>query len=60
MNCELFELYVETQLVPTLQTVNVIFLDNLSAHKSPAAAYAMRAVGAWFLFLPLYSPDLTP
>ncbi len=35
-------------------------LDNLSSPKSPKAAAAMRAVGAWFLFLPPYSPDLTP
>ena len=60
MNRELFELYVETQLVPTLQTGDVIILDNLSSHKSPKAADAMRAVGAWFLFLPPYSPDLNP
>ena len=50
MNRELFELYVETQLAPTLQAGDVIILDNLSSHKSPTAADAMRAVGAWFLF----------
>jgi len=60
MNRELFELYVETQLAPTLQTGDVIILDNLSSHKSPKAADTMRAVGAWFLFLPPYSPDLNP
>ena len=38
MNGELFELYVETQLAPTLQTGDVIILDNLSSHKSPKAA----------------------
>ncbi len=60
MNRELFEIYVETQLVPTLQTGDVIILDNLSSHKSPTAADAMHAVGTWFLFLPPYSPDLNP
>ena len=60
MNCELFELYVETQLVPTLRPGDVIILDNLSSHKSAKAADAMRAIGAWFLFLPPYSPDLNP
>jgi transposase len=35
-------------------------LDNLSSHKSPGAAKAMRDIGAWFLFLPPYSPDLNP
>ena len=60
MNRELFELYVETQLAPTLRPGDVIILDNLSSHKSSKAAATMRAVGAWFLFLPLYSPDLNP
>ena len=35
-------------------------LDNLSSHKSPMAAEALSAVGAWFPFLPPYSPDLNP
>ena len=60
MNRELFELYVETQLAPTLRPGEVIILDNLSSHKSPKAAAIMKAVGAWFLFLPPYSPDLNP
>ena len=60
MNGETFELYVETQLAPTLRKGDVIILDNLSSHKSPKAAQTMRAVGAWFLFMPPYSPDLNP
>ena len=60
MNRELFELYVETQLAPTLRPGDVIILDNLSSHKSPKAAATMSAVGAWFLFLPPDSPDLNP
>ena len=60
MNRELFDLYIATQLAPTLQPGDVIILDNLSSHKSPGAAAAMKAVGAWFLFLPSYSPDLNP
>lgn len=60
MNGGMFDLYVETQLAPTLQPGDVIILDNLSSHKSPTAAAAMKAVDAWFLFLPPYSPDLNP
>jgi transposase len=37
-----------------------VILDNLSSHKSPRAADSLRDVGAWFLFLPPYSPDLNP
>jgi transposase len=60
MNREMFDLYVKTQLAPTLQPGDVVILDNLSSHKSPKAAETMREVGAWFLFLPPYSPDLNP
>ena len=60
MNAEMFNLYTKTQLVPTLRAGDVVILDNLSSHKSPAAAAALRDVGAWFLFLPPYSPDLNP
>ena len=60
MNAEMFALYIETQLGPTLREGDVVILDNLSSHKSPGATAALRAVGAWFLFLPPYSPDLNP
>ena len=52
--------YVTTQLAPTLRPGDVVILDNLSSHKSPGAARALHAIGAWFLFLPPYSPDLNP
>lgn len=56
----MFDLYVETQLAPTLREGDVVILDNLSSHKSPGAARAMTDRGAWFFFLPPYSPDLNP
>ncbi len=55
-----FNLYIETQLAPTLQRGDVVILDNLSVHKSASAARMLKAKGAWFLFLPQYSPDLNP
>ena len=60
MNRALFGHYVETQLAPSLQPGDVIILDNLPSHKSPEAVEIMRDAGAWFLFLPPYSPDLNP
>ena len=39
---------------------DVVILDNLAVHRSPRAAEILRAKGAWFLFLPPYSPDLNP
>ncbi len=55
-----FNLYIETQLAPTLQRGDVVILDNLSVHKSAPAAQMLKAKRAWFLFLPQYSPDLNP
>lgn len=60
MNGPAFDTYVETQLAPVLQPRTVVILDNLSTHRSPDAAEALRARGCWFLFLPPYSPDLNP
>ena len=55
-----FETWVETQLAPNLRNGEVVIIDNLSVHKSAKAAEALRQRGAWFLFLPRYSPDLNP
>ena len=55
-----FEVYIETQLAPTLHKGDVVILDNLAVHKSERAAECLKRHGAWFLFLPAYSPDLNP
>lgn len=60
MNGAAFDLYIETQLAPALNEGDVVILDNLNIHKGPKAAEAVRQRGAWFLFLPRYSPDLNP
>jgi transposase len=60
INGELFALYMETQLAPTLAKGDVVILDNLGSHKGKRARNAVRARGAHFFFLPPYSPDLNP
>jgi len=60
MNGAAFDAYVRTQLAPAVGPGDVVILDNLSVHKSPRAAQALAERGAWFLFLPRYSPDLNP
>jgi len=60
MNRRIFETYVETQLAPTLQKGDVVIMDNLSSHQGSKVDDAIRARGAWILFLPPYSPDLNP
>lgn len=37
-----------------------MILDNLPSHKSEKAKQILKQRGAWFLFLPPYSPDLNP
>lgn len=60
MNANAFDAYVRTQLAPTLGRGDVVLLDNLNVHKSQGAADALAERGAWFLYLPKYSPDLNP
>ena len=60
VNAEVFLHYIKTQLVPTLGKGDIVIMDNLSSHKSPAIRAAIRAAGARLLFLPAYSPDLNP
>ena len=60
MDKDMFDLYVDGILAPVLRSGDVVILDNLPAHKSTAARETLKAIGAWFLFLPKYSPDLNP
>lgn len=55
-----FLTYVEKVLAPTLKSGDIIVMDNLASHKSPAVRKAIRKAGARLLFLPPYSPDLNP
>jgi len=60
INGELFALYAENVLAPTLAKGDIVILDNLGSHKGKRARRAIRQVGAHLLFLPPYSPDLNP
>ena len=60
INGELFTLYVEQVLAPTLAKGELVILDNLGSHKGKPARNAIRAKGAHLMFLPPYSPDLNP
>ena len=58
INGEVFRLYVEVVLAPTLSAGDMVVADNLGSHKGHAARAAIRARGAHLIFLPPYSPDL--
>jgi transposase len=57
---EIFGVYVEQVLVPTLRGGDVVVMDNLSAHKRPQIKRLIDAAGASVLYLPPYSPDFNP
>jgi transposase len=60
INGELFTIYAEQVLAPTLVKGDIVILDNLGSQKGQAARNAIRATGAHLIFLPPYSPDLNP
>jgi transposase len=60
MNGETFLAYIEQCLAPTLQSDDIVIIDNASIHKVAGGVEAIEAVGAKVLYLPQYSPDLNP
>ena len=59
-NAEVFEIYVEQILAPSLQPGQMVIMDNLSIHKGEKVRQLIEARGCQLLFLPAYSPDLSP
>jgi transposase len=59
-NTEVFEIYVEQILAPSLQPGQMVIMDNLSIHKGNKVRQLIEARGCQLLFLPAYSPDLSP
>ena len=57
MNAAAFVAYVEQVLVPTMQSGDVVVMDNLPAHKASGVRAAIEQAGAILLYLPPYSPD---
>ncbi|SRR6266851_1253111 len=55
-----FEIYMEQVLVPSLRAGQIVVMDNLSTHTGEKVRQATLARGCQLLFLPSYSPDLSP
>ena len=60
MDGEMFLACVRNFLCPTLQSGDVVILDNLSSHKVAGIRTAIETTGARLLYLPPYSPDFNP
>jgi transposase len=59
-DAEVFEVYVEHFLAPSLREGQVVVLDGLGAHRTEKVRELIEARGANLVFLPSYSPDLNP
>ncbi len=55
-----FYCYLQQCVVPLLKPGDILFMDNLSAHKVAGIAELIRTSGAHLIYLPPYSPDLNP
>lgn len=57
---EVFRVYVNRVLCPSLKAGEVVVMDNLRAHKVSGIREAIERCGAKLIYLPPYSPDLSP
>src|SRR5690606_22813163 len=57
---EIFRVYLQRCLVPTLKPGDIVVMDNLPAHKNDDVRQIIEAAGAQLRYLPPYSPDLNP
>ena len=55
-----FATYLEHFLLPALAPGTVIVVDNVGAHQPDRIRALVAAAGCRLVFLPAYSPDLTP
>jgi transposase len=55
-----FAAYLEQVLLPWLRPGQVVVVDNVGAHKPDRMRALVEAAGCRLVFLPAYSPDLSP
>ena len=60
VNGDVFVVFAERFLAPTLCSGDVVVWDNLSLHKMASIRSIIESTGAELWFLPPYSPDLNP
>ncbi len=60
INKDIFVNYIEQLLLPKLKKGQYVIMDNASIHKSEAIVNLIESAGARVVFLPPYSPDLSP
>ena len=58
MNAERFEACLRDDLGPTLQSGDIIVMDNLASHENERVKQVLESFGASVLYLTPHSPDL--
>lgn len=59
-DADVFRLFVNDVLAPSLRPGTVVVMDNLSSHKVAGIVHAIEKAGCRVVYLPAYSPDLSP
>lgn len=57
---EVFNIWLEKMLLPTLPLGTTIVMDNATFHKTTKTKSLIESFGCHVLYLPAYSPDLNP
>lgn len=60
VNTDVFLFYVQEILIPQLWVGAIVLMDNLPVHHALVVREAIESVGAKLVYLPPYSPDLSP
>jgi len=60
VDTKVFLCYLTNVLLPQLWAGAIVVMDNLKVHHATAMRAAIESVGARVMFLPPYSPDLSP
>jgi DDE superfamily endonuclease len=55
-----FEAYVEKVLAPSVQSGQIVVMDNLTVHEGERIKELIEERGCELLYLPPYSPDFNP
>jgi transposase len=57
---EVFETYLERVLAPSLESGQIVVMDNLSSHKVARVRELIKSKGCELIYWPPYSPNLNP
>ena len=59
-DADVFRTFLGRVPVPVLRPGMVVVMDNLSSHRVAGVREAIQAAGCRLVYLPVYSPDLSP